>query len=290
MKIVKILNNNAVVCCGQDGTETIAMGRGLAFQQKAGNELDDSKIEKTFVLQTEEKRRRFQKFIQDIPLEDILLAEKIISHAQAQADRPFDDSIYITLTDHLSAALERVRTGITVTNPLTSAIKSFYPREFQMGVDAVETVWQETGVTLSLDETAFFTMHFVTAELGKDSSEFSTVLSFVTEISDIVRADLKNSVDETSITWQRFVTHLSFFAQRILTGKEQTEQEALLYDSVAKSYPKALACVERITARVQERYSYTVGCDEKTYLMIHINRLQQEFGMKDAAQGGGHVD
>ena len=46
MTIVKILNNNAVVCTSKDGKETVAMGRGIAFQQKAGNILDESKIEK----------------------------------------------------------------------------------------------------------------------------------------------------------------------------------------------------------------------------------------------------
>lgn len=280
MKIIKILNNNAVVCSGKDGKETIAMGRGIAFQQKAGNIIDDSKIEKKFVLHTEEKSSRFQKFIKDIPMEDVFLAEKIISHAQKSAKKTFDDSIYITLTDHLNSALERSRKGITVKNPLTGAIKSFYPAEFQMGEDAVKIIKEERGIQFSIDETAFFTMHFVTAELGENGMEFNGVLSFVNDISSLVKESLKNSVNEASISWQRFITHISFFAQRIFSGSEAEEKDSPLYDSVSSSFPKAFLCVEKICDYVKENHSHKINKDEQTYLMIHINRLQEEFGVK----------
>lgn len=280
MKIVKVLNNNAVVCASDSGEEFIAMGRGLAFGQKAGSEVDCSKIEKKFVLQTEEKRNRFQNLMNDIPPDDILLAQKIISHAQEKSAKPFDDSIYITLTDHLSGALERARHGVNVTNPLTSAIKSFYPKEFSFSLDALDIIKAETGISLPQDEAAFLSMHFVTAELGESTPEFNTVLTFVQDIGDIVKETLSNEADETSTSWQRFLTHLSFFAQRIMTGKKQSDKEALLFDSVCAAYPKAFSCMEKIVSYVKEKYSYDVGIDERTYLMIHVNRLQMEFGAK----------
>jgi len=48
MLIEKVLNNNVVITRNSDGKETIAMGRGLGFQKKMGMKLDQSKIEKTF--------------------------------------------------------------------------------------------------------------------------------------------------------------------------------------------------------------------------------------------------
>ena len=280
MKIVKVLNNNAVVCAKDTGEELIAMGRGLAFGQKVGNSIDETKIEKLFVPQSEEKLNMFQQFIKDIPAEDFLLSQKIISHAQKNSTRLFDDSIYITLTDHLHSAIERAKTNVSVTNPLTSAIKSFYPKEFEFGVAAVEIIKQEIGIELPVDEAAFFTMHFVTAELGESTPEFNTVLTFVQDIGDIAKESLQREVDETATSWQRFLTHLSFFAQRIMTGKKQSDKEALLFDSVSSAYPKAFETVEKIVKYIKENYSYEVGLDEKTYLMIHVNRLQLEFGIR----------
>ena len=124
-------------------------------------------------------------------------------------------------------------------------------------------------------------MHFVTAELGESTPEFNSILTFVQKVSDIARSCLKNEVDEESNSWQRFLTHLSFFAQRIMTHKERPDKNAILYEAVAKSFPDAFVSMQKIVDYVQANYSYTVPDDEKTYLMIHLNRLQIEFGKFD---------
>ena len=266
------------MCSDSDGTEKIAIGRGLAFQQKAGMDLNDLRIEKLFVLKNEETNNKFKKFIENIPLEQILLAEKIISHAKQVSSKNLDDSIYITLTDHLNAALDRARKNIAVTNPLTSAIKSFYPDEFSLGLDASKIVKEETGISFSLDEIAFITMHFVTAELGESTPEFNSILLFVQRVSEIAQKYVKTNIDETSNSWQRFLTHLSFFAQRIMTHKERPDKNAIIYEAVAKSFPDAYKAMCAIVEFVESEYAYTVPDDEKTYLMIHMNRLQIEFG------------
>ncbi|HIV62813.1 MAG TPA: transcription antiterminator LicT, partial [Candidatus Butyricicoccus avistercoris] len=50
MVIEKILNNNVVITRNLSGVETVIMGRGLAFGHSAGDEIDESKIEKTFTI------------------------------------------------------------------------------------------------------------------------------------------------------------------------------------------------------------------------------------------------
>ncbi len=46
MQIAKVLNNNVVVVLDEHRREQVVMGRGLAFQKRPGDVLDDSKIEK----------------------------------------------------------------------------------------------------------------------------------------------------------------------------------------------------------------------------------------------------
>ncbi|AEE15690.1 BglG family transcription antiterminator LicT [Treponema brennaborense] len=273
LKIIKILNNNAAVCTDPEGFEKIVMGRGLAFQQKCGAVIDESKIEKIFILKNEETNFRFQEFIQNIPIEDMLLSEEIIAHAKKLCPKELHDSIYITLTDHLNAAMERAKQNIAVTSPITSAIKSFYPEEFRIGLDALDIIKKATGRSFSIDEAAFITMHFVTAELGAGSPELNSMLEFVQDVSILVKRCLPVKIDETSPAWQRFLVHLSFFAQRIMTASGSSDGETELYDSIAKTFPAARNCVDRITAYVEEKYPYTVDKNEKTYLTIHINRI-----------------
>ena len=51
MKIKKILNHNAALAVDSAGNEIVYTGCGICFQKKAGDPLDESKIEKTFVME-----------------------------------------------------------------------------------------------------------------------------------------------------------------------------------------------------------------------------------------------
>ena len=72
--LVTILNNN--------DKESVVMGRGIAFQKKKGDEIDDTKVEKIFVLENNNVNDKFLKLINDIPVECIEVAEEIISYAE----------------------------------------------------------------------------------------------------------------------------------------------------------------------------------------------------------------
>ncbi len=43
MQIAKVLNNNVVVVLDEQRREQVVMGRGLAFQKRVGDSLDESK-------------------------------------------------------------------------------------------------------------------------------------------------------------------------------------------------------------------------------------------------------
>ncbi|VTM55955.1 putative transcriptional antiterminator [Klebsiella pneumoniae] len=69
MQIAKVLNNNVVVVLDEHRREQVVMGRGLAFQKRPGDVLDDSKIEKVFALQSDELVGRLGELLSQIPLE-----------------------------------------------------------------------------------------------------------------------------------------------------------------------------------------------------------------------------
>ncbi|EMA1870241.1 transcription antiterminator LicT, partial [Cronobacter turicensis] len=81
MKIAKILNNNAVFVLDAQGREQVVMGRGLAFQKRTGDELDATRIEKVFALQSDELVRRLGELLGQIPLEVMTTCDRIIALA-----------------------------------------------------------------------------------------------------------------------------------------------------------------------------------------------------------------
>ena len=283
-QITKILNNNAVVCLSNN-EEKIVMGKGLAFGLKVGNVIDNGKIEKVFTLPNSDTSNHFQQIIKNIPTEQILLAEKIISHAKDVLNRELHDSIYITLTDHISAAIKRITDNIIIKDPLLNSIRRLYPEEFALSKDALDIIKIETGLSFPLDEAGFITMHFIGAELDQGNKNINKIVYTAEKIANIVNKYIFNVIDDECLYWQRFVTHITFLLQRIFQGKFNNKnlekEDDNLFTILQKQYPSSLSCAEEIKNFLEKEFKCIIGTEELSYLMIHISKLQNEYGISN---------
>ena len=82
MEVLKTINNNIVVSLDQKNREMIVMGRGLGFKKKAGDTIEEDKIEKIFTLNDKKSNTNFRKLVDDVPMERILVASEIIEYAK----------------------------------------------------------------------------------------------------------------------------------------------------------------------------------------------------------------
>lgn len=273
MKIEKILNNNAVVTLNDKGKETIVMGRGIAFKRRVGDILDPDQIDKTFTLSDKNISSKFQELLSDIPMEHVLLSERIINYAKIKLGKKFNDSIYLTLPDHISAAIQRYKENIVIKNPLVWDIKRFYKDEFEVGLKANQVVEEETGVKFLEDEAAFIAMHFVNALLNEEISNVYEITRIMQEVSDIVRHYFLIEFDESSLYYYRFITHLKFFAQRVLNNFHYDDDCKDLLQVIKFKYKKSYQCVEKIKLFIKEKYKYELKDEEMLYLTVHISRI-----------------
>jgi len=214
MKIAKILNNNVVVVLDEQQREQVVMGRGLAFQKRTGDELDESKIEKIFALQSDELVRRLSELLNQIPLEVMTACDRIIELARGRLGK-LQDSLYITLTDHCFFAIERLKTGQVIRNVLLWEIRRLYPKEFQIGQEARAIIAKRLGVELPEDEAGFIALHLVTAQLNSDMPDVMHITKVMQEILHIVKYQLKLDYNEESLSYHRFVTHLKLSCRRM---------------------------------------------------------------------------
>ena len=90
----------------------------------------------------------------------------------------FNDFIYVTLTDHLNFAIKRHKENISYVNALRWEIKKFYPKEYEVGLKALEFINDELGIKFSEDEAADITLHFVNARINT-KSEIGETIQFV---------------------------------------------------------------------------------------------------------------
>jgi beta-glucoside operon transcriptional antiterminator len=276
MIIQKILNNNVVITLNENQQEQIVMGKGIAFKKKIGDFIPDSKIDQVFRLSNQDTSLKFQELLSELPMEIMKLSDDIISYAKVKLGKKLNDTIYISLTDHLHTALERKKQGIEVKNFLLWDIKRFFSDEYQIGLKALDMVKEELDVRLSEDEAGFIGLHLVNAEMEDEVGDMYELMKIMQEITNIVKYFFKVSFDEDSVYFYRFSTHLKFFSYRLLNQREfVNEEDEELYAVIRKKYSNAYRCVEKIAEFLAKKYTYQISNEEQLYLTIHIARIVQ---------------
>ncbi|AVM71562.1 transcription antiterminator BglG [Streptococcus mutans] len=277
MKIEKVFNNNVVQILGINNEEIIVMGKGLGFQKKPGDEVNQDLIEKRFILQNTNTDMvgELSRVYVDLDSEEIDLVLEIIHQGQEKLGQTFDISLYIALADHLHYTIQRTREGLTLQNPLAWEVRKFYPEEFQLGKDTIELVKEKMKLQLADDEAASIALHFINAQKDGGLLEKNRLISkIVSDILEIVRLHFGEVRDEESISYNRFITHVQYFAQRVANSLVQGKNDAFLYEQVKENYPHAFACTEKIKSYVESAYDFAMSRDEQVYLTIHIQRLE----------------
>ncbi|OWA34926.1 transcription antiterminator LicT [Saccharibacillus sp. O16] len=273
MQILRVLNNNVITSLDESETEIVVMGRGLAFQKKPGDEIDTDKIEKVFRPESNDSSRKLKELLEQIPMEYVQLTEEIRKLAALMLDKEFGDSIYLSLTDHIHFAVERHNRGLDIKNGLLLEVKSLYKAEYQVGRSALELIKDRLGVELPDDEAGFIALHLVNAQLGEEMPVLMDITKIIQDILDIVRKHFDLEYNEDSISYYRFVTHLKFFAQRLISGDHSGNNYDSLYEIVKANCPEAYPCTEAIEAYIAEHYDYRLNKEEMLYLTIHIDRI-----------------
>ena len=274
MKIIKIVNNNIVTSLDEQNREIIVMGRGLGFGRKPGMPIEDEKVEKVFRLNSAGENQKLVDIIQDIPLEHIKVADQIIEYAKSMLGERLKETIYLSLIDHIDGAIDRYKNQIQFTNPLLWEIKQYYPSEFKVGVQSLSILRKMLGIELPVDEAAFIALHFITAEYDTKMDVTFDIPRLIDDIIAIVESEFSIKIDKESIHYERFITHLKFFAARVLQAKQMPDDDDFLFRNMIRDqYKKSYACAQMIRQHLGEYYKVAISEEEVVYLTVHIKRV-----------------
>ena len=274
MKIDKIINKNLIRTFDNNGKEILVMGCGLGFQKKIGDTIDRSKIEKIYAIENKNDSNKLMNLLSEIPLEYIQVSNEIISYAKYSLGKRLNDNIYISLTDHISFAIERYKQGLNFKNALLWEIKRFYNHEFLIGKEALTIIKKRLDIMLSEDEAASIALHIVNAQLNsRDMNDTLDITKMIQNILNIVKFHFNIELDEYSLHYERFITHLKFFAQRILSGKVVKSDDANFCEMIKEQYKDAYLCAEKVKKYILKEFNHEISDEEIMYLTVHIKRI-----------------
>ncbi len=275
MKVTRIINNNVVAAVDDYNRELVLMGSGIGFKKKIGDLVDSDSVEKQFARFDEQQTLNFQRLAQEVPYEYMHMTNEIVAYAQISLNKELNEEIYISLMDHLNFAISRIKQGIYLPNSMLWEIKHYYNHEYRIGMEAISIVQNYAGVTLPADEAGFIAMHILNAEMDLDMDRIRAMTKIIQDVLNIVKYHFNIQIDEESLDYERFVTHLKFFIQRAMHDKESRIWEKSLMDMIRIQYMDAYECAGKVASYIEKTTPYAVQEEEMVYLTVHIQRLQK---------------
>lgn len=272
-RIKKVLNTS-VVLIEKDGKEIVAFGKGIGFGAKPGDEIDQSKVDQVFLAAESIRMQQMLELLSNIPEIYLTIVQEIVLYSKEHLETELQQSIYFTLMDHLHFAVERAKKGLNFSNRVFWEVKSYYPKEFLVGEFARTLIKKELDVELPEEESANIAFHLINAQHSEEGQiEGMKTPKMIGSIVNLVRYNLKTTLQTDSIHYNRFITHVKFFVERYLSDKLMEEKDEELFEQISTLYPEAMNIAFKIKEYMQEVHHKPVPKEELTYLAVHINRL-----------------
>jgi len=276
MIIKKILNNNAVISINNQKKEVILMGKGLAYGKKTGDKIDMHRVTKTFDVGIKESQKKLINMLIDIPIEYMEITDYVINKAKMELKTEINDSLYLSLMDHIHTSIERYREGISLSNHMLLEIKHFYKKEFELGMWTLELIKSKYEIEMDENEAGFIAMHIVSSQVGKNIDDVYEITTFIQQIVELVKEYFDSEFDENSLPYYRFVTHLKHFGLRIFKKAKYPQDKPLendLLQIVKEKYVQPYLCVIKLTSFIEKKYRYFLEDGEVLFLTIHVARI-----------------
>ncbi len=213
-----------------------------------------------------------QQYLLSIPEEYFDFVQKFVDHVKEEAPNlRLNNSIYLSLSDHILGTVERFRNGISLKNVLLLDIQQLYKKEYEYGMKMVDEINRTFQTKLPVDEAGFIALHFVNAEEGQHNTDNYKIAMIVNQVQEIVKNYFSDiTFNESSLYYQRFLTHLKYFAQRYLHKELQYDEDENLFQLIQEQCREAYGCVKLIYLMMEEKYQYALSKEEMMYLSIHI--------------------
>lgn len=273
-QIKKVLNSSVILVSNERNEEYIILQKGIGYGRKPGQEvkvLDDSRI---FVPVAKSDRSQLIELLSEIQPIYLEITQNIVAYAEKNLNTSLNEHIYLALTDHLHFAVQRHQENIVITNRVFWELKTFYPKEYKIGLYALEVVRDKLNIDLPVEEAANVAFHIVNAQKEAEVQyDAMRAAKLIGKIVTVVTYSMNCQPDKESIHYSRFISHLQYFAERFFTDKLLDSPDDFLYAQIEAGYPKALACAEKVRTLILREYDKVITNEEVVYMAVHIQRL-----------------
>lgn len=274
-RIIKVFNNNVIMAKDRlNQKEVVLVGKGLGFDAKPGGMIDNEKIEKVFSFVDKNKLEQLNNFNEDI----IGVTEEIISMVSKELQEPLNEHIHVALADHIGFTLERLKTGLEITNPFIEEIKALYSREYELACQAAEMIEEKFETNIPDGEKGFIAMHIHSSRINRDLAKTVENTTMINKMVEIAEGELNAKLNRQDANYARLLVHLRFALDRI---NSNTTIKNPLLKKIKSEFADSYSIANKLAEYIRERLGKSPPEDEIGYLALHIQRIKDSLNELD---------
>lgn len=269
--VTKSVNNN-IVLVKIDGKEKILFSKGIGFGKKFGENIaNGTEVEKVFTIEDEDNIRNFNKLVDTLDEYFVGVCEEAIYEISNQVECELNENIHVALLSHLSFAIKRLENDEEIQNPFIVEIQTLYPREYELASMVAEKVGTNMKISIPEGEVGFIALHIHSAINDGKLSNTIKYSYLSSKVIEHVEYRLKININRKSLDYARFLTHIRFAIERIITNSPIKND---LIDVIRIKYKQSYSIAKEIGEIIKSQLSLDVSEDEVAYLAMHIERFR----------------
>ena len=269
--VIKALNNNMVLIKEQ-GVEKILLAKGIVFNKKFGDILEDNlEVDKVFSIEDKKNQENLKEVYNRVDGEFVAICEEALAEISEELGEELNETIHIGLIDHLAIAMKRLKNKEQINNPFIVEIETLYSVEFEMAKKIVNKLQDKYEIDFPEGEIGFITLHIHSARNGKMLSNSIKYSYLSNKIIIYIEEKFNSKIDKRSLDYARFLSHVRFTIERVLTD---TVLKNDLTEIIKKSYPVSYEIAEGASKIIEETLDKKVYDDEVAYIAMHVERFR----------------
>lgn len=269
-RIIKALNHNGVIAfCQEDKTEYVILGKGIGFGKKVSETFQPEGDYTLYTLAETSDRGDLAALSRRI---DPVYLE-IVNNLLNQAEQTFGQvnrSILFVIADHLVYAVERIRKGEQMANPLTPDIKTLFYSEYRVAATLGPELKERLGVEITDDEIGYVALHIHSSIEDENVSVAMQMAAAVRECITLVEEITGRTIDVKTLAYNRLMNHVRYMVARAIKGETL---KMSLNDYIELEFPDAFSIATTVCDHLSFNLHMHLEEVEIGYLAIHIERV-----------------
>ncbi|MCJ1688651.1 PRD domain-containing protein [Rathayibacter sp. VKM Ac-2927] len=279
----KVLNNNVVISIDRSGRERVLMGRGLGFQVKVDDIVDQSRVEKTFVLEKGSGGQHARQLLADVSYRVVEATNAAIDEGERMLGRDLGPRFAVALLDHVQFVLERLEQGVRIPAAAMPELRVLHPGEFTAAQRMTESISARLQTALPPEEAVFITMHLLNATRDEPNGTAALLFRRVQHVVATVEAGLGVELDRSSPEFARFILHVQFLLQRLVSKAMLRGADTSFFEFAKHSYSASYEIATKVKFYVSAATGSDLTDEEMLYVIVHVERLASRFRADDGS-------